>query len=238
LPANFYLSNTLSSYVINTTASYSGNITVIYTLPSTISSGNFSNIKIFHKNSSNGRFEDSTIATGIYAKNFATKTIAARVSNFSPFEVIPEEAPSATGLVLDTDTESSTYNTYISLSSLNSPTGVPSGSAGASSISGLSLPPVANGSTWGRRILVPDPNNSGTFIESIFNTDAPSDTVRMPVNTGNVTFQYAELTPGVPGQVGIATSTVSSPPSPQIAVTSEPYSYSQSIGQVTVISWE
>jgi hypothetical protein len=224
LPANFYLSNTLSSYVINTTASYSGNITVRYTLPSTISSGNFSNIKIFHKNSSNGKFEDATIATGIYAKNFATKTIAAIVSNFSPFEVVPEETPSATGLVLDTDIESSTYNTYINLSSLNSPTGVPSGSAGDSSISGLSLPPVTNSSAWGRRILVPDPDNSGTFIESIFNVDASNDTVIMPVNTGNVTFQYAELTPGVPGQVGIAISTVSSPSSNIIVVTDSPYS--------------
>ncbi len=224
LPSNFYLSNTLSSYIINTTASYSGNITVRYTLPSTISSGDFSNIKIFHKNSSNGRFEDATITTGVYAKNFSTKIISAIVSNFSPFEVIPEEAPSATGLVLDTDTESSTYNTYISLSSLNSPTGVPSGSAGVSSINSLSFPPVVNSSAWGRRILVPDPNNSGTFIESVFNTDASNDTVVMPVNTGNVTFQYAELTPGVAGQVGIATSTVSSPQSSIIVVTDSPYS--------------
>jgi hypothetical protein len=72
--------------------------------------------------------------------------------------------------------------------------------------------------------LVPDPDNSGTFIESVFNTGAPNDTVIMPVNTGNVTFQYVELTPRIPGQVGIATSTVSSPQSSNIVVTDSPYS--------------
>lgn len=247
LPANFYLSNTLSSYSINTTASYSGNITVRYTLPNTISSGDFDKIKIFHRNSSNGKFEDATIVTGIYARNFSTKTLSAIVSNFSPFEVIPEEEPSASGSILDSDPESDTYDTYINLSFLNSPTGVPSGSAGASSIDGLSLPPVANDSAWGRRILVPDPDNSGTFIESIFNVDASSETVMMQVPTGDVTFQFMELTPGIAGQRTSSISTPVSPSSLPIAVTTgnqeppcDPYGpYGCSLGmEKLLVTWE
>lgn len=325
LPANFYLSNTLSSYTINTTASYSGNITVKYSLPNTISSGDFSKIKIFHKNSSTGKFEDATIVTGVYAKNFSTRTISALVSNFSPFEVIPEEIPSSTGLVLDIDPESSTYNTYINLLALNIPSGAPSGSAGASSLTGVSFPSVSNASAWGRRILVPDittidstfkygalnsgtvcisidseavaqeisdPDNTinisvnsgvswlnstynnygdsnghyvclslatgtltrasgdpvslqywNTYIESRFNVDAPTDTIVMPVNTGSIILQVVELTPGIAGEVLSAISTVPSPQSAPIQITTEapepsPYAYNQNIGRTTIIQWD
>lgn len=322
LPANFYLSNTLSSYTITTTATYSGNITVQYTLPSTVSSGDFSKINIFHRNSSTGKFENATITSGIYAKNFSTRTLSAIVSNFSPFEVIPEESPAATGSYLDSDPESSTYNTYISITGLNSPSGAPSGEAGASSVTGVSFPSVVNDSTWGRRILIPDatlidttfkyaasnsgtvcisvenesiaqeisdPNNTinisvnsgtswlgstyntygnsngyyiclnlqgtltkssgdpvsikywNTYIESIFNVDAPQETIVMPVDTGNVTLQFIELTPGIAGQLVSSISTEASPVSSPITVTTTApaYSYSQSITtKPKVIIWE
>jgi hypothetical protein len=245
LPANFYLSNTLSSYSINTTASYSGNITVRYTLPSSISSGDFSKIKIFHKNSSTGKFEDATIATGVYARNFSTKTISAIVSNFSPFEVIPEEAPSTTGLILDSDPESSTYNTYISLSNLINPDAAPSGSSAASSISGLSFPPVSNSSAWARRVLVPDPDTPDSYLESVFNVEAQAETVVIPASIGDVTIKYMELTPGIPGEIVSSISTQVSPPSETIQVTTEdrtdpygPYTLSFDSEKTLVITWD
>jgi hypothetical protein len=61
----------------------------------------------------------------------------------------------------------------------------------------------------------------------------------MLVDTGDVTFQYAELTPRIPGQAGIGASTVSSPSSDIIVVTSNPYGMGgQSTGEPVFISWD
>lgn len=108
LPANFYLSNTLAKYNLSTTAAHSGDITVCFTLPSDISLKDFNKVRILHKEV-NKPIVDNTILTGPKAPNFNTKTICAKVTNFSDFYAIAEEPPFSGVSVTCTETPTQNF---------------------------------------------------------------------------------------------------------------------------------
>jgi len=201
LPANFYLSNTLAKYNLSTTAAHSGDITVCFTLPSTTSLATFNKVRILHKEA-NQKVVDTTILSGAQAPSFSTKTICAKVTNFSDFYAITEETPN-----LD----------------IAAPSGSPSGSPDIGSIY-IPPPSAINEDAYGHRLLVDAGNDRYFSQEYLIGDGIPIDLSidGLPDGTG-YTIQTVEMTPSGASQP--------SPPSAPIAViSSDTYStYSASL---------
>ena len=94
LPAGFYLQNSIYAFSITDWNSVMPNGTIVkFTLPQSISEAEFDLVRIFHEVS--GVLTDETIEAGdiagdVYVPNYATRSIYAQVTSFSPFYLIPE----------------------------------------------------------------------------------------------------------------------------------------------------
>jgi len=87
LPAGYYLTNSVLCYSINDANSvYSGGAVVKFTIPQGISESDFDSVRIFHQVGS--ILVDETILAGLYAPDYATRSIYAQVTAFSQFYLV------------------------------------------------------------------------------------------------------------------------------------------------------
>jgi hypothetical protein len=113
LPPGYYLQNSIYSFTITDWAgAYPSGAIVKFTLPSTISEADFDQVRIFHQVGTS--FLDETILAGdlpgdLYIPDYATRSIYANASAFSPFYLIKG--------VSETTTTTSTSTTTTTTSS-------------------------------------------------------------------------------------------------------------------------
>jgi len=87
LPPGYYLENSVLCYSINdVNFVYSGGAIVKFTLPQEMTESEFDLVRVFHQVGS--ILVDETILTGPYSPDYATRSIYAQVSAFSPFYLI------------------------------------------------------------------------------------------------------------------------------------------------------
>ena len=198
LPANFTLSNNLGKYNISTTSSRSGNIDVCFVVPSSISSGVFSKIKVFHTDAS-GTSDVTTTRT------YGTRTVCARTTNFSDFHLVPETE--TVDQPIPYDLAGSIGNGFVDLSwSMSDTTDMIDYDIKYSSDNGVS---------WLTNVNTPDSGLSGTITSLtnnsnyIFKVASISSSGYSALSNSSSSFTPLAIAPSVPANL-VVTADVSS----------------------------